>query len=235
MVGMTANIYTGLSDFEEMGFLLHFLRSSDTFFDVGANVGVYTILASGVCGARSVAFEPIISTHAHLQKNIELNDLGKRITPIRAAAGSHSGELCFTQNEDTTNHVVSSESETSVNVPCVRIDEYYFNQPALIKIDVEGFETEVLNGAGQLLKDNRLKAIIIELNGSGERYGYDEKVVHEKLIGNGFSPVKYNPYERSIIPLRGPQPYNTLYLRDIASVRARVEEGPVFTVFRTQI
>ncbi len=48
MTGATGNIYVGLHDFEKMGFLLHLLRPEDLFADVGANIGSYTILASGV-------------------------------------------------------------------------------------------------------------------------------------------------------------------------------------------
>lgn len=47
MTGATGNIYTGLHEFEDMAFLLHFLRSGDTFVDVGANVGSFSILVRG--------------------------------------------------------------------------------------------------------------------------------------------------------------------------------------------
>src|SRR4051794_13217694 len=54
MTGATGNIYTGLHEFPDMMFLLHFLRPGDLFLDIGANVGTYTVLASGVCRASSV-------------------------------------------------------------------------------------------------------------------------------------------------------------------------------------
>jgi thymidylate synthase len=63
MTGATGNIYAGLHEFEDMAFLLHLLRSEDMFADVGSNIGSYTILASGVVGAKSVAFEPVPSTY----------------------------------------------------------------------------------------------------------------------------------------------------------------------------
>ncbi len=55
MTGLTGNIYAGLHEFADMAFLLHFLRPSDLFADVGANVGSYTILASGVVRCPTVA------------------------------------------------------------------------------------------------------------------------------------------------------------------------------------
>jgi hypothetical protein len=60
MTGATGNIYCGLHEFVEMGFLLHLLRPDDLFLDVGANIGTYTILGAGVCKARTIAFEPIL-------------------------------------------------------------------------------------------------------------------------------------------------------------------------------
>ncbi len=59
MTGATGNIYAGLHEFDDMAFFLHLLRPEDMFADVGSNIGSYTILASGVVGAKSVAFEPV--------------------------------------------------------------------------------------------------------------------------------------------------------------------------------
>jgi hypothetical protein len=58
MTGATGNIYCGLHEFADMAFVLHLLREGDLFLDIGANVGSYTVLASAVCGARTLAFEP---------------------------------------------------------------------------------------------------------------------------------------------------------------------------------
>lgn len=52
MTGATGNIYVGLHEFEDMAFLLHVLRRTDLFVDVGANIGSYTILAGGAAGAK---------------------------------------------------------------------------------------------------------------------------------------------------------------------------------------
>src|SRR5215212_3903441 len=70
MTGATGNVYCGLHEFNDMGFLLHFLRPGDLFFDIGANIGSYTILASAVVGASTVSFEPVPSTFRNLQKNV---------------------------------------------------------------------------------------------------------------------------------------------------------------------
>ena len=66
MTGATGNWYCGLHEAPEMAFVLHVLRATDHFVDVGANVGSYTVLAAGAVGARSTAVEPIPSTFTHL-------------------------------------------------------------------------------------------------------------------------------------------------------------------------
>ena len=70
LVGITGNIYTGLHEFDDMAFLLHFLRPDDSFYDVGANVGSYTLLASGICKARTIAIEASANTAVITQKKM---------------------------------------------------------------------------------------------------------------------------------------------------------------------
>jgi hypothetical protein len=88
MTGVTGNIYAGLHKFADMAFVLHFLRASDLFADVGANIGSYTVLASGVVGCRTVAFEPDPATAAVLERNISLNKIAERLELRIAVAGT---------------------------------------------------------------------------------------------------------------------------------------------------
>ncbi len=75
MTGTTGNIYCGLHEYADMSFVLHLLRPGDLFLDVGANIGSYTILASAVCGADTIAVEPDKTTASYLSRNIAANDL----------------------------------------------------------------------------------------------------------------------------------------------------------------
>lgn len=230
LTGITGNIYSGLHEFNDMAFLLHLLRQNDSFFDIGANVGSYTLLASGVCRAQSIAIEPVPSTFNILSKNIELNKLEERVTLINSGAGSVEGKLVFSSNNDTTNHVIA-ENETdqsdTIEVSIITIDSLFINsQPVLVKIDVEGFETEVLKGMTNCLSSTSLKAIIIELNGSGGRYGFDENHIHRLLIENGFNPYSYNPFIRKLTPEEKFNDFNTIYCRDIDFVDSRTKNAP---------
>ncbi|MBS1527499.1 MAG: FkbM family methyltransferase, partial [Bacteroidetes bacterium] len=219
LTGITGNIYTGLHEFSDMAFLLHFLRPEDTFFDIGANVGSYTLLASGYCGADTMAFEPAHSTFEILSRNVALNQLSHHVRLIHAAVGASDGTIAFTSDEDTTNHAVAEGEKPSkervVQIPMVTIDSVAIaNPPSLLKIDVEGYETEALRGMKNTLDNPWLKAIIIELNGSGGRYGYDEKDIHELLLSKRFEPYQYEPFSRALTPLSSFGSYNTIYCRD---------------------
>ena len=75
--------------------------------------------------------------------------------------------------------------------------------PFLIKIDVEGYETSVLKGAENILKNNELCGVIMELNGSGKRYGYDESLILSMMTDYGFEAYSYDPIDRKFIALNG--------------------------------
>lgn len=227
MTGATGNIYCGLLEYEDMAFLLHFLRPEDCFFDVGANVGVYTILASGEIGANSVAVEPVPSTFRHLGNNINLNKLQAHTTALNIGLGEEKGILRFTSAFDTVNHVATPNDQDTIEVQVETVDNLTkrFCVPALMKIDVEGFETPVLNGAIKTLQSSDLKAIIIELNGSGKRFGFDENQIHLKLLGLGFKPYQYHPESKSLTELETFTKFNTIYLRDLSFIENRLQSA----------
>ena len=189
LTGATGNLYCGLMEYADMGFLLHFLRPTDLFVDIGANVGAYTILASGEIKSETIAIEPIPSTFNNLIDNIVVNKMEQRVKAHNIGLGSAEGVLRFTKAFDTINHVATEDEVDTVDVHVSTLDALLGAAcPLLVKIDLEGFETEVLRGAGNVLSNPNLKAIIIELNGSGERYGYHENDIHQSLLKFGFVP-----------------------------------------------
>jgi FkbM family methyltransferase len=226
--GITGNIYTGLHEFNDMAFLLHFLRPDDTFFDIGANVGSYTLLASGIAKANSITLEPVKATFDILSSNIGLNNLQDKVKLINAGAGAVAGEIIFSADEDTGNHVIAQDEtgKNTVTVPVITIDSLlHTHQPSLIKIDVEGFETEVLKGMIATLDSPVLKAIIIELNGSGGRYGFSDQDIHSLLLSKGFKAVDYDPFKRALTQLDTFGKYNTIYCRDIDFIKSRLQSA----------
>jgi FkbM family methyltransferase len=235
MTGATQNVYTGLSDFADCAFLLHLLRENHLFVDIGANVGVYTVLAASAIGARTVSIEPVPQTFNKLCANLRVNNIVDKVTPHNIGLGRQKATLRFTVEKDTMNHVIEDESWTgpSVQVPISTLDSLLKEQsPTLIKIDVEGWESEVLAGAAFTLRSPSLLGLIIEMNGSDAAFNPNELAAHECLLFNGFKPHAYDPLTRSValLPSKHLGANNTIYLRNLDQISALLASAPPFQV-----
>jgi FkbM family methyltransferase len=236
MTGATGNYYCGLHEPAEMGFLLHVLRRGDLFVDVGANVGSYTVLAAAVVGARVVAVEPVAATFGHLQRNVAINRGAEGVRTVRCGLGARPGELAFTTDADTVNHVVASgEAGAGVMVPVTTLDDLCAGEaPALIKIDVEGYEREVVAGGSRTLRAAGLLAVLMETNGSGLRYGWRDEDLVATMRGHGFATCAYDPLAREL----GAAPAgsaNTIFVRDAAAVIERIRTARKFRLVNGEI
>ncbi|HMJ47612.1 MAG TPA: FkbM family methyltransferase [Ferruginibacter sp.] len=235
--GITGNIYTGLHDFSEMGFLLHFLRKDDLFIDAGANMGSYTLLAAGEAKANVLAFEPAVTTFERLKKNVLMNGLSEKVTLFNIGLGACRKWVMFSTTLDSVNHV--AEKGNLFNTPYEKtaldsLDTILLDsdkKPVMVKIDVEGYEAEVLAGMKNLLDDSGLKVIIIELNTSGLRYGYKDEQVDSELRTAGFLPFTYYPHKRELIKLPSYINMNTIYLRDVPFVESRLSNAKKIKLF----
>lgn len=234
--GLTGNIYAGLHEFSEMGFLLHVLRRQDLFVDVGANVGSYSILAGKVVGARGYAFEPVPATYSRLIENIRLNHLESTVRCLNVAAGRERGVVQFTSDLDTENHAVA-DGEThgqTIDTEVTTLDEVLYDEgPTMIKIDVEGYETPALEGARELLRKESLHTVIMELNGIGNRYNFEESQILATMLLHGFESYTYDPLTRALSNLGGKalRVGNTIFIRDKSAVLARIAGAPPVVVF----
>jgi FkbM family methyltransferase len=225
MTGATGNIYVGLHEFADMMFVLHALRRDDLFLDIGANVGAYTVLAAGVCNSSALAFEPDPKTVVDLKRNIEVNGLENLVTVHNVALGATEGEVSFTVGLDTVNRVVSERGAHYQLVQQRSLDsvlgDLEFNT-AFAKIDVEGYEEEVLRGAEHFLAKQSVKAIELETVTQG---------IQELLSRYQFERAFYDPFRR----LLSRQPVwfgssNALFVKDFAFVCSRVKEAPKMQV-----
>lgn len=226
MTGATGNIYVGLHEAEDMAFALHYLRPGDLMVDVGANVGSYTVLAAGAAGARVIACEPVPTTFAALATNVAVNALGDRVELQPVGVGASAGELVMTAGGDTTNHVLrdGERADETVRVVVKRLDDIVGDRaPALVKVDVEGFEREVLSGGGATL--TRCGAAIVEVS-------QHHAEVLAMLARCGLTPVSYALETRRLEPRSGLEPArgNTLFVRDLAEARQRVTSARRFDV-----
>ena len=228
------NFYTGLQEYDDMAFLLHTLRSEDLFVDVGANVGSYTLLAAGAVGARCVSLEPVPLAFGRLLENIRLNGLQPLVEAHQVAAGSKTGSIAFTSNLDATNHAVGDSQEISaaITVPVTTLDQLMGDRvPQVIKIDVEGYETHVIDGAQGLLRNHLLIAIIMESAGLSNRYHFDEGDLSARLLDCGFKPFTYNPRKRKLSQIARPKGQgNTIWIRDQAEIERRIRSAVEFRI-----
>ena len=163
---------------------LNQINSEEILLDIGANVGMYTIYASVVRDATVYALEPESQNYSLLNKNIKLNKLDHKVSAYcvglsnvdnfdyifmgmnneDAGAANHAvGEplnfelQSFHENIGFVQGCITFKLDTLVETKKLPIPDY-------IKIDVDGFEHKVIEGAKETLKNKKIKSVIIELN-----------------------------------------------------------------------
>ena len=236
--GLVGNVYFGVYEVNESMFMLHFLRDHDTFLDIGANIGHYSILASGLTNAKSISVEPIPSTIKKFQKQIDINNLNDKITPMNIGLSDKISNLYFSSDNKDMNHIVNSEYPNAIKIPVSTMDNICQNKNiSIIKIDVEGYEKFVLQGGEKTLNNPNLKTIIVELNNSGSRYGINDLEVYNKLLTFGFLPYEYLPLTREILQLESynKKQFNTIFIRDLEYVKNRIRESKKYKVWDLEI
>lgn len=216
----SAVLYYGLPDPAEMRFVMAYLDEGDEFVDVGANVGVYSLLACTVPGVRALALEPSEPAATRAAENLELNGLQDRVALVRAAAGDHEGVARLTAGRDAMNALVEAGGETgeTEEVPLRTLDalaaEHGFGKVALVKVDVEGWEAEVLAGASGLLSHRR-PALIVEAN--------DPAALEAVRERHGYHWARFDPASRRLAPAELPAPgENAILVPDLEAAAARL-------------
>jgi len=223
MTGATGNLYCGLHEFNDMALVLHFFGGgAGLFLDVGANIGSYTVLAAKVCGASVIALEPVPDTFNKLTRNLMINGLQDRVEANRAAVGDAMGMLSFSADRDTMNQVVGPDyTGASIQVQVVTLDHLLGGRTAEVwKVDVEGFERQVLAGASQSLADPGVKLILLE--------GEDEDIKNT-MRSHGFEELCYEPFSRRFsTPEGGLAIGNHVWVRDREQVEKRCQAAKRF-------
>ncbi|MBF0385807.1 MAG: FkbM family methyltransferase [Candidatus Omnitrophica bacterium] len=198
-------------------------NAGDTLFDIGANVGLYSIYAAKK-GVKVVAFEPESQNYALLNKNVFLNDLQDAFTCLNLAVGSRksldyiylpsffAGCAMNTFGSSKDEEGKEFKPAHKQGVMAYSLDlflaEFKDKFPTHIKIDVDGLEPQIIRGADNTLNDRRLKSISLELNeaipehlnliGVLKEKGF--KLLHKKHAPM-FDNTKYQDY------------YNYLFIR----------------------
>jgi FkbM family methyltransferase len=172
---------------EVWGRLMAMLRPGDTFVDVGAFIGLYAVAAARrvAPGGRVVAFEPEEGNARSLREHVALN--GGGVDVVEAAVGAQSGRVALAGRDSEVQ--VSYRPQVG-GIPCVTLDEHFAGQRVdVLKVDVEGFEDEVLRGARALLSDSarRPRAVFVEVHPfAWSRTGTTSAALLATLHGAGY-------------------------------------------------
>jgi FkbM family methyltransferase len=170
-----------LAGSEDANFLRRYLRPNDIFVDVGANIGYLTVTGAKVVGpnGKVFSFEAHPRIFGYLKENIALNELSN-VAACNLAIGNISGTVDLLECPGDDSQCCVAHGQRAVTIPMVSLDEALPREKtvALLKIDVEGYEKFVLEGAGHLLPS--VRCIYFECSPPNvSRYGY----TCENLLG----------------------------------------------------
>lgn len=199
------------------------LPKNDVLFDIGANVGMYTIYA-GVKGMKVYSFEPESSNYGILNRNIIYNKISENVKAYCLAVGEKESidVLKLTNTLPGSAHTTFGDNEAYKQVVdptvftqgcfCTSVDQLVYKYglpfPQHIKIDVDGIESQIVKGAAKVIEDKRLKSILIELNEDMA----EDKWIKSFLLEKGF---KVHVQSSGAIALR-----DKMQLRDYVFVRS---------------
>jgi FkbM family methyltransferase len=181
-------VFARLPDWPEMQIWQRWLEPGDVFVDVGANVGLYSLVAAGV-GAEVIAVEPAPDMADLLRANVGLNP-GAQVTVHQCAVMDRAGTVDL-EGPDP-NRRVASHTASGANIPATTLDELLGSRRVRgIKIDVEGNERLVLDGARRTLHDGGVELIQLEWNDTSL-----------SALGEGRGPVAERLHRAGLVLLR---------------------------------
>ncbi len=185
----------GSTDFHLLRIIKSLLKEGSVFIDAGAHIGFYAVHASVAVGETGIvhAFEPSPSNFELLQKNCKANGCGN-VRCNQTAVGSRNDTIrLFLSDCSALNRVYQSElCHASIEVPMRRLDDALepdlHNRVSLVKIDTEGWETEVLRGMPRILESSPEMIVIAEFVPRWlKEAGSSASELLDLLAGHGFA------------------------------------------------
>jgi FkbM family methyltransferase len=214
---------------ETASFITAALRPGDTFIDVGTHVGYFSMLAAAVVGGegRVISFEPDERNFEHLLSHISLNDLGN-VEAVNQAVGESDHVAQFFVNADNDGghalwdvglhdyNQISRSRPNTRDVEVASLDSYLGRRDVrslkLIKIDAEGSELKVLQGAKRSLMEHRVPFVVAEVNRFAlERMGTSEDELRSYMEGLGYETWSFSDDQKSLCRLGPNDRFETNY------------------------
>ena len=225
-------VYNYYMDWDEFHFIKRYVRQASVVLDVGANIGVYTLWISQYLGneGRLIAFEPDPQNCRRCAENIEQNSL-EMVRLEQIALSNRGGKLEFSVGKDVENHLMPDDAVTgsSIAVEGTTLDEYCQLQDIaridFLKIDVEGAELLVLQGATNALARSMIGVIQLELTDALKRYGIERSDLVELLHKHDYSLYTYSCVENRLHAVQEDDetPQNVYAIHDIDGVHSRLQ------------
>jgi FkbM family methyltransferase len=195
-------IYFGLYERPLTRHLRKVLRKGSVFYDIGANVGYFTLLASELVGGEGEvhAFEPVPANSELLARNIEQNNI-QNVILNEIAVSNESGTLTLflpdvAINTGWASIVPSDRRHKELRVTAIALDDYVgqagVRSPDVIKIDIEGAEPKALAGMGALIQSEGAPDIAVEINSYLlHRSGLDSGAITVPLAQAGYALYRF--------------------------------------------
>jgi FkbM family methyltransferase len=190
-------IYLGAFEMAEVGLVRRCLRAGGTFVDAGANLGFFTFLAASIVGpsGRALAVEPNPRMFERLSESIHANRLAQvSATQIGLSDTAGSTDLYLPPREtpcDNATMLAGAAGSERVRVSVRPLDDVLaesgIESVDLLKIDVEGYEPRVLEGARKTISSGRIRAVLIELNDIALREaGSSSQQLFDHIVSLGY-------------------------------------------------
>lgn len=218
-------------DWEEFNLIRDFVKEHDHVADVGANMGFYTIWFSRFIRTGTIhAFEPDERNYNRLKKNVEANKGSDRIYINKIALSNLNGTLSFTTGFDGENHISRQTGENLITVRSQKLDDYCIlnniHSLSYVKVDIEGFEYDFLEGASGLLTGNAIDIIQLEINKTLQNSGRTVSELISLIERYGYSLCQYNVALKRVEKIAySPGRENYLCIANIALVNDRISEN----------
>ncbi len=149
-------------------FMLSYCEQSKVIFDVGANIGYYTVQFANKTDGKVYAFEPMNYQYRMLLKNVEINELNN-VYPVKKIVSDHNGiqRIYFSGMDNTAASSVIVKTNQYEDAPSITLDQFCEENSIqsidFLKIDVEGYEMNVLKGLSDMLGCLNVESIFIEI------------------------------------------------------------------------
>ena len=193
-----------------IAFIEDYVKDNDIYYDIGANIGVFSMFSALKKNANVFAFEPESSNYFMLNKNISLNDLQEKVFAFNIAINNIDEFSFLNLKENIIPGKSGNTFKEELNVDHVHFTPHFkqgvfgisldnfvykYNNPCPnhIKIDVDGNEYKVINGMKRVLNDSNLKTLAIEINTRTKRDADLLKVIKDCnfIKVDGYQNTKY--------------------------------------------